>query len=198
MALPSWEPPSSPNEDDASPVSGRALASCGRKLKKTSKSSRGFASRKQQAKQKGKRNRAQAESTNARVSFVDMLLNFRNTYAADTGGLPFQILNIVAISELVQERPTTLEGLAQLPSIGQAKSDQFGQRLLDVLREFEESRPQAVAVAPADRHLKRPKSGPESETESAGLSLKTSAKRLARPGNTTRHASKEVVNRTEM
>ena len=70
-----------------------------------------------------------------------MLLDFRKTEASSrygTASLPFHILNNVAISGIIQEQPTTLEALARLPGVGQAKCDKFGERLLDVVRRFKE------------------------------------------------------------
>ena len=67
------------------------------------------------------------------------LRRFRKELADAEGVPPYIILHDATLREMLHARPQTLDQMALLPGIGQAKLERYGQQFLEVLIELQES-----------------------------------------------------------
>ena len=71
----------------------------------------------------------------ADAPFFDALRQWRADKARDQGVPAYVILHDRTLLELAAHRPETAEALLEIPGIGQAKAERYGEELLDVLME---------------------------------------------------------------
>ena len=69
----------------------------------------------------------------------------RRRLAEEQGVPPYVIFHDATLQAMVEQRPQTMEAFAELPGVGEAKRERYGQLFLDVLRE----RGSAVSSPPA-------------------------------------------------
>ena len=67
--------------------------------------------------------------------FFDALRQWRADKAREQGVPAYVILHDRTLLELAAHRPETAEALLEIPGIGQAKAERYGEELLDVLTE---------------------------------------------------------------
>lgn len=64
----------------------------------------------------------------------EILHKERNTIANELGTKPFFILNNETLKELSRKKPTTLESLKQIKGIKDVKAEQYGERILQLIK----------------------------------------------------------------
>lgn len=77
----------------------------------------------------------QLQETNADLELI--LKEFRKKIAEETGRKAFYIFTNKTLDDLMEKRPTTLEELRQIQGIGDKKIEEFGDKLVMVIKESE-------------------------------------------------------------
>ncbi|XOZ34515.1 DNA helicase RecQ [Halomonadaceae bacterium KBTZ08] len=89
-----------------------------------------------------KRKTASGSASNAPPDVADsaqweQLRQFRKELADAEGVPPYIIFHDATLKEMLHARPKTLDEMAMVPGIGQAKLERYGQQFLDLLKELE-------------------------------------------------------------